>query len=396
LNSRRDFLQLITSGALSVAAPMVWAAPETKQAYKPIILIELKGANDGLNTWIPTSDATYYAARPTIAIKAAEALRVTSEFSLHPALQGFKTLWDEQHLAVIQGVGYPQPVLSHFRSTDIWDTGSASNEVIGTGWLTRAFIANALGQAYSADFVSIGSNEAGPGQGGARAINLAAAQSFVNQARLAKSNELLLPGALNHIAKVDRDIVNIAMNIDSKITFNTEFTGSLAASVRAAATVLASRAAPVVRITQGGYDTHRNQLGAHASLMSNLSQAIMQLKSALLEHGVWQDAMVLTYSEFGRRVKENASNGTDHGTANVMFATGGRVKAGVYGIAPSLQQLDNGGNLSHTVDFRAVYSQVLQSHWGFSAAQTKAVFGTSIDPSKYPPLAFVQTVLALK
>jgi uncharacterized protein (DUF1501 family) len=388
-NSRRDFLHLIGSGALSVAAPMAWAAPAVKQTYKPIILIELKGANDGLNTWIPTSDAAYYNARPNIAIKAAEALPVTPEFSLHPALQGLKTLWDEQQLAVIQGVGYPQPVLSHFRSTDIWDTGSASNEVVGTGWLTRAFVANALGQAYSADVVSIGSNEAGPGQGGARAINLAAAQSFVNQARLAKSNELLLPGALNHIAKVDRDIVNIAVNIDPKITFKTEFTGSMAASVRAGATVLASRAAPVVRITQGGYDTHRNQLGAHASLMSNVSLAITQLKSALQEHGVWQDALVLTYSEFGRRVKENASNGTDHGTASVMFATGGRVKAGVYGASPSLQQLDNGGNLIHTVDFRAVYSQVLQSHWGFSLAQTKAVFGASIDLSKQAALAFV-------
>lgn len=382
-------MRLIGSGALSVAAPLTWAAPTQKQAYKPIILIELKGANDGLNTWIPTTDAAYYAARPGIAIKATEALPVTPEFSLHPSLQGLKTLWDEQQLAVIQGVGYPQPVLSHFRSTDIWDTGSASNEVISTGWLTRAFIANALGQAYSADLVSIGSNEAGPGQGGARSINLAAAQSFVNQARLAKSNELLLPGALNHIAKVDRDIVNIAVNIDPKITFKTEFTGSMAASVRAAATVLASRAAPVVRITQGGYDTHRNQLGAHAGLMSNLSQAITQLKSALLEHGVWQDAIVLTYSEFGRRVKENASNGTDHGTASVMFATGGRAKAGVYGLAPSLQTLDNGGNLIHTVDFRTVYSQLLQSHWGFNAVQTKTVFGTTVDSSKNAALAFV-------
>jgi uncharacterized protein (DUF1501 family) len=388
-NSRRDFLRLISSGALSVAAPLAWAAPATKQAYKPIILIELKGANDGLNTWIPTSDAAYYAARPSIAIKASEALPVTPEFSLHPALQGLKNLWDEQQLAVIQGVGYPQPVLSHFRSTDIWDTGSASNEVVGTGWLSRAFVANALGQAYSADFVSIGSNEAGPGQGGARTINLAAAQSFVNQARLAKSNEILLPGALNHIAKVDRDIVNIAVNIDPKINFKTEFTGSIAASVRAAATVLASRAAPVVRITQGGYDTHRNQLGAHASLMSNLSQAILQLKSALQEHNLWQDAIILTYSEFGRRVKENASNGTDHGTASVMFATGGRAIGGVYGAPPSLQALDSGGNLAHTVDFRAVYSRLLQSHWGFTPAQTRSVFGSGLDSSKHAALAFV-------
>ncbi len=389
LNSRRDFLRLIGSGALSVAAPTTWALPAQKQAFKPIILIELKGANDGLNTWIPTADAAYYSARPTVAIQAAQALPVTPEFSLHPALEGLKKLWDEQQLAIIQGVGYPEPVLSHFRSTDIWDTGSASNEVISTGWLTRAFIANSLGQAYSADLVSIGSNEAGPGQGGARSINLAAAQSFVNQARLAKNNELLLPGALNHIAKVDRDILNIAVNIDPKISFKTEFTGNMAASVRAAATVLASRAAPVVRITQGGYDTHRNQLGAHAGLMGNLSQAITQLKSALMEHGLWQDVLVLTYSEFGRRVKENASSGTDHGTASVMFATGGRAKAGVYGVAPSLQTLDNGGNLIHTVDFRAIYSHVLQSHWGFSSTQAKTVFGETADASKRAALAFV-------
>ncbi len=375
LNTRRDLLRLIGSGLLGVAAPFAGAASSAKQAFKPIILIELKGANDGLNTWIPTADA-YFAARPTIAIKAAQALPVSADFSLHPALLGLKSLWETQQLAVIQGVGYPQPVLSHFRSTDIWDTGSASQDVIRTGWLTRAFAANATGQGYSADLVSIGSNEAGPGQGGARAINLAAAQAFVSQARLAKNNELVLPGAMNHIAKVDRDIVNVAVNIDPTISFKTEFTGSMAASVRAAATVLASRAAPMVRITQGGYDTHRGQLVTHAALMSNLSQGITQLKAALQEHQLWQDALVLTYSEFGRRVKENASGGTDHGTASVMFATGGRVKAGIYGAAPSLTELDNGGNMAHTVDFKAVYSQALQAQWGFTAAQTQAVFGS--------------------
>jgi uncharacterized protein (DUF1501 family) len=380
LQARRDFLRLIGAGVFGMMAPQAWSATAKNTPYKPLILIELKGANDGLNTWIPTNDAAYYAARPNIAIKAAEAIAITPEFGLHPSLQGLKTLWDARELGIIQGVGYPQPVLSHFRSTDIWDTASASSEVINTGWLTRAFAINQLSKPFSADFVSIGSSEAGPGQGGARAINLAAAQTFVNQARLAKSNEVALPGALAHIAKIDRDIVNIAVNIDPKITFNTTFTGNMAASVRAAATVLASRAAPVVRITQGGYDTHRNQLGAHATLMDNLSQGITQLKAALQEHDLWKDVLVLTYSEFGRRVKENASNGTDHGTASVMFATGGRAKAGVYGAAPSLNALDSGGNLAHTVDFRAVYSQALQTHWGFSAAQTKAVFGGSFDP----------------
>jgi uncharacterized protein (DUF1501 family) len=382
LHARRDFLRLIGAGALGIAAPQAWSATASvtpaNAAFKPLILIELKGANDGLNTWIPTADAAYHAARPNIAIKAADAIAIAPEFGLHPSLQGLKTLWDAGELGIIQGVGYPQPVLSHFRSIDIWDTASASSEVINTGWLTRAFAINTIAKSFSADFVSIGSSEAGPGQGGARAINLAAAQAFVNQAKLAKSNEVALPGALAHIAKIDRDIVNIAVNINPKITFNTAFTGSMAASVRAAATVLASRAAPVVRITQGGYDTHRNQLGAHAALMDNLSQAITQLKSALLEHGIWKDALVLTYSEFGRRVKENASNGTDHGTASVMFATGGQAKAGIYGAAPSLSALDSGGNLVHTVDFRSVYAQALQSHWGFSAAQVQAVFGKNV------------------
>jgi uncharacterized protein (DUF1501 family) len=378
LQARRDFLRLIAAGTLGLAAPQAWSANATNTTYKPLILIELKGANDGLNTWIPIADAAYHAARPNIAIKAADAIAITPEFGLHPSLQGLKALWDARELGIIQGVGYPQPVLSHFRSTDIWDTASASSDVINTGWLTRAFAAHAMGKPFSADFVSIGSSEAGPGQGGARAINLAAAQSFVTQARLVKSSDIALPGALAHIAKIDRDIVNIAVNIDPKITFNTAFTGSMAASVRAAATVLASRAAPVVRITQGGYDTHRNQLGAHATLMDNLSQAITQLKAALQEHDMWKDALVLTYSEFGRRVKENASNGTDHGTASVMFATGGRAKTGIYGTAPSLSDLDSGGNLMYTVDFRSVYSQALQSHWGFSAAQTQAVFGKNV------------------
>ncbi len=388
LNTRRDFLKLVSTGAFSMMAPTVWSAI-ADDVYRPLVLVELKGANDGLNSWIPFEDPAYYASRPNVAIKAAEVLPLTAQFGLHPNLQGFKSLWDDQQLAVIQGVGYPQAVLSHFRSTDIWDTGSASNEVLTTGWLTRAFASNAFSKPFSADFVSIGSNESGPGQGGARAINLAAAQAFVSQARLAKTNEFMLPGALAHIAKVDRDIVNVAIKIDPKLSFKTEFTGSMAATVRAAATVLASRAAPVVRITQGGYDTHRNQIGAHAALMGNLSQAMSQLKSALIEHNIWQDTLVLTYSEFGRRVKENASNGTDHGTASVMFASGGRAKAGVFGLPPSLKSLDSGGNLQHTVDFRAVYSQMLQSHWRFNALQTKLVFGTQFDPVKVAALAFV-------
>ena len=393
--NRRQFLRCVSAGTLAVAtlplsnawgaepSPVVNAAP-----YRPLVLIELKGANDGLNTWVPFEDPLYHAARPTIALKKDAVLPISAQFGLHPELKHLRDVWAQGQLAVIQGVGYPQPVLSHFRSTDIWDTGSTSEQVLSTGWLTRALALNPLSTGKNADFVSIGSNEMGPGQGGAKTINLAAAQSFVNQARLAKSNAAALAGALAHIAKVDNDIVGVAANINAKIEFKTEFLGPMAGTVRAAATVLASRAAPVVRITLGGFDTHRGQLADHARLMQALSQGIQSLQAALTEQGLWQDTLVLTTSEFGRRVRENASGGTDHGTASTLFATGGRAKGGVFGAAPSLSDLDATSNLKHSVDFRSVYASALSQHWGMSPAVPLAVFAGAPSATLLP-LGFI-------
>ena len=404
--NRRQFLYQCSLGALSVALPMQGvfaqnAVQNTAQSkdssdYRPLVIIDLKGANDGLNTFVPFNDDRYYNARPSIALKKDSLLTVNEQFALHGELKGFKTIWDAGQLSILQGVGYPSPVLSHFRSTDIWDTGSSAEQMLTTGWLTRAFAAKAVAgkpsaaaqfAQYSVDFVGVGSIDTGPAQGGARTLNLNAAQNFINQSKLAKevkTDSPALLGALRHIAKVEHDILGAAVKINPNIEFKTEFTGSMAGSVRAAATVLVSRAAPVVSLTLGGFDTHRGQLGTHAALMSNLSQAMVALKSALSEHGLWQNTLVLTTSEFGRRFKENASNGTDHGTANVLFASGGAARGGLFGAAPNLGDLDTTQNLKHTTDFRSVYASVLQKHWAYSAAEANAVFGQA-----FPALGFI-------
>ena len=381
--NRRHLLTAL--GAASLATPL-FAQSSTQHGgqnrnLKPLILIELKGGNDGLNTWVPYANPAYYALRPSLAIASEKVLKLNPTHGLHPSMAEMKTLWDDNALAIVQGVGYAQANQSHFRSMDIWDTASNAQDTLQTGWLTRAL--GLLGaQNYAADAVLVGSNELGPARGGARAVTVSNPQGFAAQAKLASQTQRPLPGALAHVAKVENDIIGASVDI-KPAAFQTQFVGAWAQVLRAASTVLVSKAAPVVRLTLGGFDTHRGQLGTHASLLGQLSAGLDTLKAAMTEHGLWQDALVLTYSEFGRRAAENGSQGTDHGTASVLFATGGRAVKGIYGTPMPLDNLA-GGTLAHTVEFRRVYATVLSKHWGMSAAQVRQVLG-----AEFAPLGFV-------
>jgi uncharacterized protein (DUF1501 family) len=332
-----------------------------------LVLIELRGGNDGLNTVVPIDDRRYFELRPRLALRDDAVAVLSGGLALHGSLAPLRALWDAHEMAVIESVGYPEPNLSHFRSIEIWDTASASNQVLQQGWLARAAGTTAFAR-YAADGVVIGAPDLGPLSGGARAISLADPERFARQARLAKAGQVPARGALAHILQVESDVVHAAAELRPAVAFKTEFPKTpFGVAIQHAAAIGSTRKVPVIRVTLAGFDTHQNQIASHAQLLRQVGEGIVALRGALAESGIWKDALVLTYSEFGRRPHENASNGTDHGTAGPMLAFGPRLAASRLGAPPALGRLDGNGNLPHAVDFRSVYAAVLGDWFGLDS-----------------------------
>jgi uncharacterized protein (DUF1501 family) len=209
----------------------------------------------------------------------------------------------------------------------------------------------------------------GPFAGGARAIAITDTDRFLRQARLANPGTQARNRALAHILKVEQDIAQAAANLNTEHAYATDFPRSpFGNAIRTAAQVIAGKAGlAAVKISLNGFDTHSNQPGAHARLLKDLAEGLSALRSALLEIGRWDSTLVMTYAEFGRRPRENLSNGTDHGTATAHFVLGGRVQGGLYGLPPALARLDGNGNPPYAVDFRHLYATVLGGWWGLDA-----------------------------
>ena len=366
--NRRDFLRsAAATGVLSWLPSVGWAAADYQ---KTLILVELKGGNDGLNTVIPYADPQYAVLRPRIAIPRDQVLQLDGGAGLHPSLAPLMPLWQAGELAVVRGVGYPSANLSHFRSIEIWDTASKSNEFLQDGWLARAFAQTPVPRTFAADAVVVGSPELGPFAGtGVRAIALTSTEQFLQQAKLAVPAGQANNTALNHILRVEQDIVQAASKLNSNQTFRTVFPQTaFGNAIRTAAQVIASRSgAAALKVSLNGFDTHSGQMGNHARLLKELAEGLAALKSSLLELGRWEDTLVATYAEFGRRARENNSGGTDHGTASSHFVLGGGVKGGLFGPAPALDRLDGNGNLPFAVDFRNIYATVLERWWGMNS-----------------------------
>jgi uncharacterized protein (DUF1501 family) len=376
---RRSFFRTATALAASraMATPLavfgsaaVAAVPAHGDYRKLLILVELKGGNDGLNTLVPFADPAYYALRPRIAIGRDQVVQLSDGAGLHPALAPLLPLWNDKRLAVLQGVGYPDPNLSHFRSIEIWDTASGSEAYLQEGWLTRAFAADPVPTTFAADGVIIGSGDLGPlAGGGTRAIALADTEQFLRRARLAQATGGSGNKALAHILKVEGDIVQAAAHLSGRTTFATQFPhGAFGNAIRTACQIAANPSGvAAIRVTLTGFDTHANQPATQARLLGEIANGLVALQSALAEIGKWSETLVLTYAEFGRRPKENQNNGTDHGTASVHFAMGGRVAGGFYGAAPDLRRLSGDGNPAFAIDFRSVYASVLEGWWGIDS-----------------------------
>ncbi|MEK7711638.1 MAG: DUF1501 domain-containing protein, partial [Pseudomonadota bacterium] len=346
-----------------------------------LVLVELKGGNDGLNSVIPYADSSYYRLRPRLGIARDQVVQLDAATGLHPALKPLWPLWQSKELAIVQGVGYPKPNLSHFRSIEIWDTASDSDDYLEQGWLSQVFGRNPPPRPFAADGVVVGSSELGPLAGGStRAIALANTEQFLRQAKQmdASGGQSRNP-ALAHLLKVEGDIRQAAIGLRSEHSFRTDFPKNLFGNnIKTAAQVVAANAGvAVIKLSHNGFDTHSNQLTVQARLLAELAEGLTVFRSAMQELNRWDTTLVMTYAEFGRRPQENGSGGTDHGTANAHFVLGGRVQGGLYGERPALTQLES-GNLRHAVDFRQLYATAAERWWGLPA---RSLFG-----GRYAPL----------
>jgi len=362
---RRHLLSLAACAGLPA-----WARASSA-IDRVLVLVELKGGNDGLNTVVPYADPAYALLRPTLALKPDGVLPLDEKVGLHPALAPLMPLWAQGELAVLQGLGYPSPNLSHFRSIEIWDSASASDEYLDDGWVARAMAAGLRDRArFTTEGVALGS--AGPGAlRGARAVAIGDVDAFVAQSRLVRSVDGGGPAALAHVLRVEADVLRAAdgLRTPPATPLATAFpSGAFGQAVRATCRIVAGQAGqggvPVFHLSLGSFDTHQQQAGTHASLLKQLAEGLVALRAGLVEAGAWERTLVLTYSEFGRRARENQSRGTDHGTAASHFALGGAVRGGLIGTMPELERLDATQNLVHTADFRQVYATIARQWWG--------------------------------
>jgi uncharacterized protein (DUF1501 family) len=373
--------------ALTLPASAGGAASSTSLAQnkKRLILIELKGANDGLNTLVPYTDPAYYTARPVIGLKPEQVIALNAQVGLHQAMAPLMDLWKDRHMAIVQGMGYDNPNLSHFRSIEIWDAASDSDQYRDEGWLSRAFAQQATDSAAGSvsDGAVVGNGDLGPMRNAQRVLSLQNIDTFLRQSRLADpEGQAGNRSALKHLLGLERNISAAAVNLKPVVPFKTDFPAHGIGQAAKTALHVMSHGVNTVRISQASYDTHVNQLGAHQTLLAQLSETVLALSKGLKELGQWDNTLIATYAEFGRRVRENASAGTDHGTANVHFVFGGAVKGGLYGHMPSLTVLSGDGNLIHTLDYRQYYATLLHG-MGLQAKQREQVLAKAYQPLNF-------------
>jgi uncharacterized protein (DUF1501 family) len=381
--SRREFLRYGAAGvsfvSLAGGVPrfLARAAEESAAAEandNVLVVVELAGGNDGLNTLVPFTDPLYYKNRPTLGLPAESVLKLSDQVGLHPRMGALAEQFKEGKLAVVQGVGYPQPDRSHFRSMEIWHTASTAPTAPPTGWLGRALdviapaeenglsglaLTGSMPQACLADRVVVPvvaqlENVAAAGEE-------ASAKDKLLRKLSTKAETAAAPVAF--MRKQAQAVYRAAERLQqAKATYqsavNYPETG-LGQQLRQAAQIInADLGTRILFVSQDGYDTHSEQADAHAGLMEDLSNSLAAFQQDLA--GLKQDGRVATmvFSEFGRRVDENGSRGTDHGAASTMFVLGKTVKGGLYGQYPSLAELGD-GDLIFNTDFRTVYTPLL-------------------------------------
>ena len=369
--NRRHLLKLAAAGALiaTVPAPLRALAQQAASGLRNrvLLLVELKGGNDGLNMVAPVADPLYHRLRPNLAIAKDAALPLKDGLAFNPVLKPLMESWHAGDLAIARGIGYPQPNRSHFRSIEIWETASNSQETLQEGWVAGLLKGN-VGRA--ADGIVIGDYEFGPLEGGAmRNVIFNQPDQFIAQAKRMQAIEAQSGGALGHLLRVRGELLGATGALEPIFAHPPKLAVEFPAfafgqQAKVAAQLIAADAGvPVLKIAQRSYDTHVNQRATQDRLLGQLAETLAALRGALIASGRWNDVLVMTYSEFGRRAAENASRGTDHGTAAPHLLMGGKVKGGFHGAQPRLDNLD-AGDLKFTTDYRQLYATVARRWWG--------------------------------
>ena len=366
-----------------------------------LVVLQLAGGNDGLNTVIPTGNDEYRKARPTLGLTDSSILRIDPATGLHPSLSGLASAYQDGHLAIVQGVGYPNPNRSHFRSTEIWATAVDSDKSSSTGWIGRYFdnacsgcdasvgiaAASQLPQSFAAATPKGVLYQGGGGtkkktskkKGSNLSDSDASMMTMVeDDAGEAGGSIGMLngPGNLGKMSALDflertemdakvsqQEIANASAKAKNLVPFPGSRLGQNFAMIsRLIAGGMPTR---IYYLSLGGFDTHTQQTDAHARLLKEMGDAVSAFLADLKAQGNLGRVSLMTFSEFGRRVKENASGGTDHGAAAPLFLAGGGVKAGLLGQMPSLAPKDLfDGDVKYNTDFRSVYATVLEKHLG--------------------------------
>jgi uncharacterized protein (DUF1501 family) len=400
--TRREFLKagsLVSMGLTvptflsrtALAAPLI-DKPGAKETI--LVVVQLTGGNDGVNTVVPFKDPEYAKLRPTLKLPTAQLKKVNDSIGLHPSLDGLSKLLEEQALCIVQGVGYPNPSQSHFRSMDIWQAGSTA-EQLAEGWLGKAL----RGIPKAPAFHISGDNESAPlALAGApvRAPSITSLEDFQLKMLAASGADktqqrAIIEGAVQQqmgknslLDFVQRTAVNtyassrrlqeIGKNYQPKSPYPQT---ALAEHLKLAAQLIdANLGARIFYVSIDGFDTHANQLASHANLLQQVSGAMTAFYRDMAARGHKDRILMMTFSEFGRRGYENGSRGTDHGAAAPVLLVGGKVKAGVVGDHPPLTGLKD-GNLKHAIDFRQVYATVLDKWLG---VRSNDVLGSKYQP----------------
>ncbi len=399
-NTRRDLLRQVAArvaGIPSVAplslGPTVIEATDMDQvatttlqnaSNKTLVVIQLMGGNDGLNTVVPYGQSAYLQNRPTIGLQKNEILPIDGDVALNSQMSALMSLYKSNRVAIIQGVSYPNPNLSHFEATAIWES-AAPDMPFSNGWLGRYMdVANKLEMPATALNLQDLVPQTLLGQT-AQPLSFSSVQRFKvapltktdtsSQSVIQQLNETACSSCteynelVNQMMKSGLDAISAsaviqaaANNYTPQVPYPTD---DFSTRLKLAAGIIASSLNPkIVYVTLGGFDTHGNQKGTQNALLKQLSDGVSAFYNDLAAQGRANDTLMMTFSEFGRRVKENGSRGTDHGTALPQFMIGGKVSHGLYGKYPSLSNLDSSGNLLWNIDFRQSYATVLEDWFG--------------------------------
>ena len=376
--NRRNFLSLtgtFTGGTLLLPSFLNTFAMQKNLVIgdQCLVFIQLNGGNDGLNTFIPFQDDLYYNLRPNIAISKNDVVASNGGMAFHPALKSFADIQQAGDLTVVQNVGYENPIRSHFRSQEIWQTAPTNQEYLNDGWLGRYL------------------DDINQSQNPTSGINIDSIDNLAMKGQEPNSITVKDPGRFLTKNKVDADVkltdnpqLDFVRQIANSITEGSDviqqaLKNAAVSDVTYPKTGLSKNLEWVAKLikgnlnskvyytTHGSFDTHDNQLVQHNNKLTELNDAIFSFYQDLKKSNQLQNVTIVVFSEFGRRVKDNGK-GTDHGTAAPMFIIGGNNKGTIIGNNPNLSDLDN-GDLKYQIDFRGVYSSLLQNKLGFDASK---------------------------